>query len=318
MLTTPVVRCMARQLVGCELHFLTKPAFEGVIASNPYVTKVHLLDADLQQTIRKLKNEKFDFVVDLHHNLRSKRVLMGLGVSGSAFPKLNIEKWLLVNLKWNRMPDMHIVDRYFKTVESFGVRYDGEGLDYFIPEKDRIDLNALPESHRNGYVAMVIGAQHATKRMPSLRLKELAAKLNLPVLLLGGNDDYLNGEVIVQSNESNVLNLCGKYNLNQSASLVHDARVVITHDTGLMHIASAFRKKIISLWGNTVPDFGMTPFVPDGVGASYIFEVEGLKCRPCSKIGYDKCPKGHFRCMMDMNLDDVARKAHDLFYENSI
>jgi ADP-heptose:LPS heptosyltransferase len=312
-LTTPVVRCASRQLDGVEIHYLTKPAFSGILKSNPYINKVHELDNDLQSTIQKLKSERFDFVADLHHNIRSIRVRRGIGAPNAAFPKLNIEKWLLVNLKWNRMPDMHIVDRYFKTVADIGVKNDGAGLDYFIPEMDRVDLNVLPDKHRNGFVAMVIGAQHVTKRMPAHRLNELASKLRLPVVLLGGKDDYEQGEVIVRGNESMVFNACGKFNLNQSASLVRDSRVVITHDTGLMHIAAAFRKRIVSLWGNTVPVFGMTPYLPDGVGESHIFEVRGLGCRPCSKIGFNQCPKSHFKCMQEIVLDDVVSKVHKLF-----
>jgi ADP-heptose:LPS heptosyltransferase len=300
-------------LDGVEIHYLTKPAFSGILKSNPYINKVHELDNDLQSTIQKLKSERFDFVADLHHNIRSIRVRRGIGAPNAAFPKLNIEKWLLVNLKWNRMPDMHIVDRYFKTVADIGVKNDGAGLDYFIPEMDRVDLNVLPDKHRDGFVAMVIGAQHATKRMPANRLNELASKLHLPVVLLGGKDDYEQGEVIVRGNESMVFNACGKFNLNQSASLVRDSRLVITHDTGLMHIAAAFRKRIISLWGNTVPAFGMTPYLPDGVGESYIFEVQGLGCRPCSKIGFNQCPKSHFKCMQEIALEDVVSKVHKLF-----
>lgn len=314
-LTTPVVRCVSKQLPGAEVHYLTKTAFAGILKSNPYIHKVHLLDDDVNETLSRLKSERFDFVVDLHHNIRSSRFRMGLGVPNAAFPKLNIEKWLLVNLKWNRMPDIHIVDRYFKTVAGLGVKNDGEGLDYFIPESDRIDLNILPEPYRRGYIAMVIGAQHATKRMPAVRLNEVASKLKLPIVLLGGKDDFQNGEVILKGNESTVFNACGKFNLNQSASLVHDARVVITHDTGLMHIAAAFRKRIVSLWGNTVPAFGMTPYLPSASKGSHVFEVEGLGCRPCSKIGYDTCPKVHFKCMTEIDVDAVVRKAHDMFNE---
>ncbi|RTQ44044.1 glycosyl transferase, partial [Hymenobacter gummosus] len=69
--------------------------------------------------------------------------------------------------------------------------------------------------------------------------------------------------------------------------------------TGQMHIAAAFRKEIISVWGNTVPEFGMYPFRTE----FRALEVEGLGCRPCSKIGYEKCPQGHFRCMRDIRID---------------
>lgn len=307
------MRAVHQQIAGSEIHYLTKPAFAGILHSNPYVHRVHEYGDDINALLETLRNERFDFVVDLHHNLRSARIRSALGVQSKAFPKLNIEKWLLVNLKWNRMPDIHIVDRYFKTVVDLGVKNDGEGLDYFIPEHDRVNLNELPSSHHNGYVAMVIGAQHATKRMPAERLRELVLKLDLPVVLLGGKGDVANGEIICNGIESTVFNACGKYNLNQSASLVHDSRVVVAHDTGLMHIAAAFRKKIVSIWGNTVPTFGMAPYLPTGTGASHVFEVQGLGCRPCSKIGFDKCPKTHFNCMAQIDLDSIAKQVKKLF-----
>jgi ADP-heptose:LPS heptosyltransferase len=312
-LTTPVVRAVHQQIAGSEIHYLTKPAFAGILRSNPYIDRVHEYGDDINALLETLRNERFDFVIDLHHNLRSTRIRSALGVRSKAFPKLNIEKWLLVNLKWNRMPDVHIVDRYFKTVVDLGVKNDGEGLDYFIPDQDRVGLHELPHSHQNGYVAMVIGAQHATKRMPAERLRELVLKLDLPVVLLGGKGDVANGEIICKGNESTVFNACGKYNLNQSASLVHDSRVVVAHDTGLMHIAAALRKKIISIWGSTVPAFGMTPYLPYGLGESHIFETPGLRCRPCSKIGFEKCPKSHFNCMGQIDLDAVAKRVHELF-----
>ncbi|MFW5773697.1 MAG: glycosyltransferase family 9 protein, partial [Tangfeifania sp.] len=75
--------------------------------------------------------------------------------------------------------------------------------------------------------------------------------------------------------------------------------LVLSNDTGLMHIAAAFKKKVLSFWGNTVPEFGMVPYQADP--ASEIMEVKNLKCRPCSKLGYHKCPKKHFRCMRDLD-----------------
>ena len=114
-------------------------------------------------------------------------------------------------------------------------------------------------------------------------------------MLLGGKEDRENGEKVKNATGENIFNTCGKYNINQSASLIQQAHKVITHDTGLMHIAAAFKKEIISVWGNTIPEFGMYPYLADP--RSKIVEVKGLSCRPCSKIGYEKCPKGHFNCM---------------------
>ena len=126
-------------------------------------------------------------------------------------------------------------------------------------------------------------------------------KLNQTVILIGGKEDFEVAKKIVAVT-SNTQNACGKYSIGQSAFIIKNAKHVITHDTGMMHIAAAFKKKIISVWGNTIPAFGMTPYLADA--SSKIIEVKNLSCRPCTKIGFDKCPKGHFDCMqkIDINL----------------
>lgn len=315
-LTTPVVRCLKQQLPDAEVHFLTKSSFAGLVSNNPFIDKVHVLEDDLGSVISDLKKEKFDFIADLHHNLRSARVKAALGVKSAAFNKLNIEKWLLVNLKVNRMPAAHIVDRYMQTVASLGVKYDGGGLDYFIPEKYRVHTGEFPESFHKGYYAFVIGAKHTTKRLPDAKIAEIINHINLPVVLLGGKEDQESAEAITAQTGSLVFNACGRYGLNGSASLVQQSKFVITHDTGLMHIAAALRKRIISVWGNTVPEFGMVPFLPYGEGETVIIENKNLSCRPCSKIGYDQCPKGHFKCMTDIDADQIRAQAHRLWNQS--
>lgn len=301
-LTTPVVRCLKKQLEGAEIHYVTKKKFASVLYGNPYIDKIHLFEGDLNKTIKELKAEKFDYVIDLHHNLRSLVVKFRLGVMDFSFNKLNLKKWLLVHFKINKLPHVHIVNRYLDTVKLFDIANDNQGLDYFIPSSDEVNLNFLPETFRNGFISFVIGARHATKRLPNDKIISVCRKINLPVILLGGKEDRANGDEIADSAGEKILNLCGKLNLNQSASLVRQSRLVISHDTGLMHIAAAYKKKIISIWGNTVPEFGMYPYQADE--DSQIIEVPGLKCRPCSKLGYEKCPQKHFNCM---NLIDEAR-----------
>ena len=264
--------------------------------NNPYVDCVYAIDKEVDSSlIQRLRGQDFDFVVDLHHNLRSLRLKRILKRPSASFSKLNIQKWLLVNFKINRMPDIHIVDRYLKTVEHLGVENDYKGLDYFIPETSNVDLQQLPKKQSEGYVALVIGGQHATKMMPVKKLIEICQKLQEPVVLLGGPEDADRGEEIFKVVGDKVFNACGKFKLDQSASLVQQARWVITHDTGLMHIAAAYKKQIISVWGNTVPELGMYPYMSNP--KSKIVEVKDLSCRPCSKIGYSKCPKEHFKCM---------------------
>ena len=294
-LTTPVLRCLKKQL-NAEVHYLTKSSFKGMLNNNPYVDKVHTIDKEVsKELIAELKAENFDFVADLHHNIRTLRLKRSLNLLSKSFPKYNIQKWLLVNLKIDRMPKIHIVDRYMETVSNLGIVNDMAGLDYFIPESSKVDLSQLPKIQASGYVGLVIGGQHATKMMPVSKLIEVCDSLKEPVLLLGGPEDTERGEEIVQATGEKVFNACGKFKLDESASLVEQAKWIITHDTGLMHIAAAFKKRIVSVWGNTVPELGMYPYQADS--QSKIVEIKGLSCRPCSKIGYSKCPKGHFKCM---------------------
>jgi len=302
-LTTPVIRCVKQQL-AVEVHYLTKASFAGLLESNPYVDRVHTIDKDVDHAlVQKLRAEQFDFVIDLHNNLRTLRLKSALKVPSKSFPKLNVQKWLLVTFKVRRMPDVHIVDRYLETVKHLGVENDGEGLDYFIPEGSLVELNRLPETHASGYVAVVIGGQHATKMMPLAKLIEVCHALKSPVVLLGGPEDAAKGEAILDAIGPQVFNACGKFKLDESASLVQQALWVITHDTGLMHVAAAFKKRIVSVWGNTVPELGMHPYLTDA--GSKMVEIKNLSCRPCSKIGFSKCPKKHFQCM-DHDVDDIV------------
>ncbi len=307
-LTTPVIRCLKQQVPDAEVHFLTKSAFLPVVEHNPYIDKIHFLAHSWELMIEELKLENYDYIIDLHHNTKTLRVKSALKKKSYSFYKLNIEKYLYTAFKINFLPKVHIVDRYLKTVESFGVKNDGAGLDYFISKADEIEREDIPASHSVGYVACVIGAAFGTKKWPIDQWKEFCSKIKFPVILLGGPEDAEAGKEIAAVDDIKVYNACGKFKLNESADLVRKARLVITNDTGLMHIAAAYKKPIVSLWGNTVPSFGMTPYYGDAPATDVIMQVNKLWCRPCSKIGYKKCPLGHFKCMEKIEPDEVLRK----------
>lgn len=311
-LTTPVVRCLKKQVATAEVHYLTKSSFRPLFAANPYIDKMHYVKDSLDEVIPQLQAEDFDYVIDLHHNLKSLKVKRALGKKAYSFHKLNIEKWWLTAFKINRLPDRHIVDRSLDTLRTFGVKDDGSGLDYFIPEADRVKESDIPVSHHAGYVGVVIGAALATKKMPVDQLRKLCSKIRHPLILLGGPEDREAGEQIAALDPVRIYNACGKFNLNESADLVRRAKLIVTHDTGLMHIAAAFKKPIVSVWGNTVPAFGMYPYYGKNPGVDSLFDIAEVKlgCRPCSKIGYKKCPKGHFNCMMQQDTDAIAGRVH--------
>ncbi len=296
-LTTPVIRCVKQQILNAEVHFLVKPQFRDLLKSNPYIDKLHSLKESLTDTIVQLKKEKFDCVIDLHRNQRTFVIKKFLQTQHHSFDKQNIAKWLLVNFKFNGLPQLHVVDRYMKTVSSLGVENDGKGLDYFIPESEQIGLEHLPHAHRAGYIGWVTGAAHQTKKFPADKIIRICRSINFPVVLLGGNEEKEEGQRIAETSGTQVFNACGMFSLNGSASLVQQAKLIVTNDTGMMHLAAAFQKPVISLWGNTVPAFGMYPYYGNSGQKAEMVEVEGLNCRPCSKLGYKKCPKKHFKCM---------------------
>ena len=308
-LTSPVLRCVKKQVKDAEVHVATKRHFTDLVAHSPHVDGVHALGDDLGELIERLKTERFDAVIDLHNNLRTARIKRALGVPAHSFPKLNIQKWLLVNLRIDRMPHIHIVERYLSTVASLGVKNDGQGLELHIPADRAVDPNTLPETHRAGYTALAIGGAHATKRLPERRLIELAHLVEGPIVLVGGDDDQTVARAIVSAVGGRVYDATGKHDILGSASLIKQAGSVIAHDSGAMHIACAFGRNVVSIWGNTVPSFGMGPYIPQHPERAHVAEVVGLTCRPCSKIGYDQCPKGHFHCMEKQDLRTIAALA---------
>ncbi len=309
-LTTPVIRSLKTQL-DAEIHTVTKKKYAFLYQNNPNVDKVFSFNKEEQEVIPDLLKEQYDFVVDLQKNLRSFKIKKSLKAPSASFPKKNIQKWLMVNFKVNILPENHVVDRYFEALKHLNVSNDGKGLEYYIPNKDVINIADVYPELASGYIGLVIGGQHFTKIVPPEKAAEIVKQLELPVVLLGGKEDFERGEEIVTyAPKKTIINTCGKYNLNRSASLVQQCKVLITNDTGLMHIGTAFQKPIVSVWGNTIPGFGMYPYMPGHQNRYYLAEVKGLSCRPCSKLGYKKCPKSHFNCMMNQDVDTIVNKVN--------
>ena len=314
--TSPVIRSVKTQLKDVELHFCTKERFKSLVEANPYIDKLHLLGESLGKLIDELKEEHFDHIVDLHKNIRTFIIKSRLRRPSTSYEKLWIQRLLYTKFQINFMPNVHVVDRYMDTVKVLGVKNDDKGLDYFIPKNDEVDIRQLPEKYHQGYVVYVIGGTGFTKMLPFNKMVELCDKINRPIILVGGPEDKEAGDRLQnffkqtaesapyeqglkQLNKKTVIyNACGQYNLSQSASLVKQADYVFGHDTGLTHIAAAFKKTIYSIWGGTVPN----NFYPYGT-RFYLLENTKLSCRPCSKSGRKSCPKSHFKCMKENPLD---------------
>jgi ADP-heptose:LPS heptosyltransferase len=308
--TTPVVRCLKKQLPKAEIHFLTKPAFQYIYENNPYVDKLLFLKPTLFETIKTIKAEHYDYIIDLHNNLRTTLIKLNTRIKSSTYKKQPILKWLSLKFNIKLIKPIHLVERYMEAVSFLGVKNDEQPIDYYIKTDHQLN-QLLPASHQNNYVVFIIGATHFTKRMPNEKIISICKQINHPVVLLGGNDVKANGQEIA-TKAANVYNACGITTLDESVFLVSKAVSVIGFDTGLTHIAEAFDKPIVSIWGGTAPELlGVQPYK---IKEALVAGVD-LPCRPCSKFGLAECPLGHFKCMNDMPeniIVDFANKfPHD-------
>ncbi|HPH84533.1 MAG TPA: glycosyltransferase family 9 protein [Ferruginibacter sp.] len=314
-LASPVMRCLKKQLADAEVHFVTKSSFRMVTEHSPYIDKFFYFDEDLSVLIQDLKKENYDYVIDLHDNIRSNRIRRALKKKSYTINKLSVEKFLLTNFNINLMPGRHITKRSLDTVAELGVVDDGLGLDYFIPPGQRVNETDIPTSHQAGFLAVVIGANHFTKKLPVHKLQELCYKIEHPIILLGGKEDQSAGVQIASVDPVKIYNACGKFSLHESADLVRRSKLVVSHDTGMQYIACAFQKPVLAVWGGTSPRLDVEPYY----GSAYtqtgvpIYEniLLNLRCQPCSRFGSKTCPLEHFNCMEKQDIDALVSKVHE-------
>ncbi|MCO6460777.1 MAG: glycosyltransferase family 9 protein [Saprospiraceae bacterium] len=297
-LTSPVVRCLKTQ-INAEVHFLTKQAFLPLVEHNPYIYKVWILEENCSGLISKLKKESFDYFIDLHKNIRSFRLAFSLGVSRLTYHKATFEKLMMVYFKINILPKTHVAERYLKAVKPLSIVNDGQGLDFFFPDK----WQGSPKTAIDRpYICAVIGATHFTKRLPVENWIKFIQNTDQNVILIGGKTEEQAAFEISTHTGANVRNMVGKLTLLESAFMLNHADKVISNDTGMLHIAAALKKPLVSIWGGTLWQYGFWPYYPEGMDLNKSLEIKNLSCRPCSKFGRDDCPKKHFRCMKEIEI----------------
>ncbi len=315
-LTSPVPRLIKKRFPNSEIHFLTKKTYSDIYLHNINIDKIYLLDKNFFQLYNNLNKNNYDLIIDLHNNLRSFFLRKLLRIKSIIYNKNRLKRWLIVNLKLNfKIP--HIVDSYIETLSSLNIKNDSNGLDYFLIKNDFNSLNLLPNSHRRKFVVLIVGAKHKTKVLPTKKLIELCDKINETIILIGGKSEIKSSieienyflkskkkskELKLQmllNKKTKIFNLVGKLSINESASIIKKSKKVYTHDTGMMHIAAALKKEIISIWGSSHPILGFYPYNSKFT----VLQNDKIKCRPCSKIGHSSCPLSHFRCMNEMKFD---------------
>ena len=308
LLTFHVLKAIRNTHPEADIHVLTKAENASIFEGIDVPIVVHSLNQSLYKTARQLQKEHFTHVIDLHNNLRTRFLQFAmLRWEWSRFKKWNIRKWLLTQFKLNTLPQMHVVDRYLEACTKLQLDLSHRG-NILKPSSHSVEEFGL---QKQSYVAWVLGAKFATKQMPVEKIKEILSLLNVPVVFLGGNSEHAMAMELLHAFPQ-ATNLVGKTSLWQSADVLRDAKVTVSNDTGLMHLASFYPAPIVTIWGNTTRDFGMYPYQKSNV---FYAEVPDLSCRPCSKIGHQACPKGHFDCMLRQDAVKIATQITALYHQ---
>lgn len=301
MLTTPIIRCLKTQGEN-TVHYLVKNKYEEVLKKNPYIDKIYSYNKK-KELKTKLREEKYDYIIDLQNNLKSFLLRKQIQIKKEVVNKKNIQKWILINTGKDFLKNEHVVERYFKTIKPLGISNDGKGLDFFIDENIVINENILPEKIiENSFITWALGATYSKKKLSEKHIVNVLKKIDKPVLLLGGiNEKPTANKIISMVNKEKVYDLCGKLSLEESSFLIKKSEVLLTNDTGLMHIGSALKKKIISFWGCTKPSLGMSPYKPDELSVQM---VSNPLSPPCSKLG-NRCRKSKTACINNISSDEI-------------
>ncbi|MDA8693098.1 glycosyltransferase family 9 protein [Saprospiraceae bacterium] len=310
-LTSPVIRALDEE--GYEVHYLSKKSYRSLLLNNPRVKKHFSFDGDLNEVIELLKAEGYAQVIDLHNNYRSKKVSKALKLPTHVLKKNPVRLFFMTQFNMASQQQEHIVDRFMSVVSPLIIKKTKPQVEFYISDesKERVNNLNLPEQ----YITISVGAAFETKQIPIPLMQEIIEKIDLPVVLLGGRDDITKAKVLKNHSPNGIINLCGDLNIEDSAEVIGGSKVLLSGDTGLMHIAAALDTNIVAIYGSTHPILGYTPYYNKN-NKSIIVENNQLKCRPCTKQGRDTCPKGHFKCMKDLDSSLIIDKIYSLIYSH--
>lgn len=294
---------------GYQVDFLVKKNYSDVLEHNPYLNNIHLFDGQLSEWIRKLQSENYVYIIDLHNNLRSNLLSIRLPFKTLRLKKDRVSDFLMVNFGFGKTAKKHIVNRFVNVVKPIVNEFELDSIqtDYYY--KEDFDISVLPED----YIAISVATAFETKNIPLQKLVDLINEVDANFVLLGAPKDIDKAEYITgRTSREKVISLVGECSLNQTAHVISASRFIISGDSGLMHMAAALKKPVVAIFGSTHPLLGYTPFYGLKDIKHYLIQNNNISCRPCTRQGRNNCPKGHFKCMNDLSVDEIRLKVEQL------
>jgi heptosyltransferase-2 len=321
LLTTPVLRLLREYCPAAQLDFLTKAAYQDILCANPCVDRLLLWEPQqgLREMLRRLRQTRYDIVVDLHRTLRSRLLYRGLLAERKlAYTKRTLRRALLVHLGWNTLRAMTPVpELYMAPLRCLGMTAPLPPLELHLTAESQETIQvylqqALPESRMRPLLAVAPGAHWSTKRWPVERFAVVAQTLaqtqQAAVVVLGSAEDHQLAQELCQQLSVPVLNSTGKLSLMHTAALLQQCHLLLSNDSGLMHMAAALQVPVVAIFGPTVQEFGFYPFK-----ASAQVVSAAIACRPCSTKGSTRCPRGHHQCMQQVTVAHVLAAASKIW-----
>lgn len=299
-LTTPVVRSLKTAYPEMVIDFLVRPEYKDVYLHNPHIDKILEYEGDelSVKAFREHIKKSYDLVLDLQNNKRSHELTRGIKIPVHRYKKNNIKKWFLVHWKINRFKKiLSIPEKYIHNIED--LKLDEQGAEVFT------NPDSIPQiNNSEKYVGFAPGSKHITKMWPAdyyIRVGNLLNNLGYKIVLFGGKDDadicrYISIYI------KDCINLAKENNILQMQTDMKKCEFIICNDSGLMHLATTVNIPVITFFGSTVKEFGFSPYNANAL----VLENKNVKCRPCSHIGKDYCPKKHFNCMKTISPESVV------------
>ena len=328
-LSSPLIRVLHKRFPSSQIDFVVRKEYADLVRYNPNLNFIFEFDVqggfqELRRLASIIRREKYDLIIDIHNSLRSRYIRSFSGAKKVvAINKRIFARTILVRLKKNYYRDIvSVVDRYIEPVKTYGIENDAQGLEIFIPDETMHKVSGKVSSLKLHMCEKIIGfcpsAKHATKRWPEERFIEagirLVRELKAKIILFGGKNDTILCATIAEGINKKSEGECAveysdQFSLLETAAAMQFCDVIVTNDSGLMHIAAAMKKKLVAIFGSTVREFGFFPVGTENI----VLERKGLYCRPCSHIGRASCPEGHFRCMSEIQVSEVVDSIKDIF-----
>jgi heptosyltransferase-2 len=342
LLATPLIRALRQKHPQAKLDFVVKADFAEVLRHHPEIDHLYELNpaggwAELRSLGKRLQHERYDVVLDIHKNFRSRYLAYAAKPRRVLRHRKHVlRRWLFIKTKINFMREIPpIYQRYLAAATPLGIMAAPASgserlLELFWTDKEEQEAERALAGNRwqpnVPLIGLAPGAGYFTKRWPPEYFGELAASFmrsGNQVVILGGPQDVGLAKIVAQRVEpaqnlsadvaqmrKRLIDLTGALSLLASAAVIKRCQLLVANDSGLMHVAEAVGTPLIAIFGSTTRELGFSP----QLAASRVVENSDLACRPCSHLGYRQCPRGHFRCMREILPGQIRAITQELMF----